>query len=145
MNAISEFQGEYRWLSNFFEAPAIWNGYAFHTAENAYQCAKNGSGVSIAEMRGWDLLNPAAAKRKGRLVACARGWKNDRIGVMHGILLRKFTHPTNGMRRKLIDTDDTYLMEGNRWGDTFWGVDLATGAGFNFLGSLLMQVREEIR
>ncbi len=35
-------------------------------------------------------------------------------------------------------------MEGNWWGDIFWGVDVTSQIGQNMLGKLLMQVREEI-
>jgi hypothetical protein len=37
------------------------------------------------------------------------------------------------------------LVEGNRWGDQFWGVDLRTGLGENHLGKILMKVRDELR
>lgn len=35
------------------------------------------------------------------------------------------------------------LVEGNSFGDTFWGVDARTGKGENHLGKILMKVREE--
>ena len=37
------------------------------------------------------------------------------------------------------------LVEGNRWGDTCWGVDTRTGRGENHLGKILMNVREELK
>ena len=36
------------------------------------------------------------------------------------------------------------LEEGNRWHDTFWGIDQNTGKGENHLGKILMKVRDEI-
>lgn len=35
------------------------------------------------------------------------------------------------------------LIEGNDWGDTFWG--MVDGEGENNLGKILMRVREEIK
>ncbi len=41
--------------------------------------------------------------------------------------------------------NNSLLQEGNRWGDTFWGVDLRTGKGENKLGKILMRVRKELK
>lgn len=47
------------------------------------------------------------------------------------------------MHHMLLRTGEQDLIEGNDWGDTFWGVD--QGIGDNHLGKILMQVRTEIR
>ena len=44
---------------------------------------------------------------------------------------------------KLLATGDTLLIEGNTWGDKFWGVDTRVGQGENHLGKILMKVRAE--
>jgi predicted NAD-dependent protein-ADP-ribosyltransferase YbiA (DUF1768 family) len=49
------------------------------------------------------------------------------------------------LRRQLILTGNEQLIEGNNWGDTFWGVDLRTGKGDNHLGKILMQIREVLK
>ena len=43
----------------------------------------------------------------------------------------------------LLNTEDAILIEGNWWGDKFWGV--CRGEGQNWFGHLLMSLREEIR
>jgi len=43
---------------------------------------------------------------------------------------------------KLIATGDEELVEGNTWGDTYWGV--CRGVGQNKLGKILMNVRQEL-
>lgn len=48
-----------------------------------------------------------------------------------------------GMDARLAETGDVDLVEGNTWGDTFWGV--YNGRGENWLGVLLMLTREELR
>lgn len=40
-------------------------------------------------------------------------------------------------------TGDAELIEGNNWGDTFWGV--CNGRGENMLGKLLMEIRDYLR
>ena len=42
----------------------------------------------------------------------------------------------------LIKTGNTELIEGNFWGDTFWGI--CDGVGENNLGKILMRVRKEL-
>ena len=40
----------------------------------------------------------------------------------------------------LLATEDAILIEGNTWGDKFWGV--CNGVGENNLGKVLMYVRD---
>ena len=54
-------------------------------------------------------------------------------------LRAKFRSPL--LRGWLRETGAEELVEGNYWGDTFWGV--CRGEGENKLGKLLMQVRSE--
>ena len=37
---IDSFMGEYRWLSNFHEAPLWHSGHVYQNSESAYQAAK---------------------------------------------------------------------------------------------------------
>jgi predicted NAD-dependent protein-ADP-ribosyltransferase YbiA (DUF1768 family) len=41
----------------------------------------------------------------------------------------------------LKDTGDSILIEGNSWGDQFWGV--CNSVGKNWLGKLLMEIRDK--
>lgn len=47
-------------------------------------------------------------------------WEDVKVDIMLGLLRQKFQHPELGA--KLLATGDAYLVEGNTWGDTFWGV-----------------------
>jgi predicted NAD-dependent protein-ADP-ribosyltransferase YbiA (DUF1768 family) len=40
-------------------------------------------------------------------------------------------------------TKEKLLIEGNYWKDTFWGI--CDGIGKNYLGKILMEVREEFK
>lgn len=46
---------------------------------------------------------------------------------------------------KLLDTANKPLIEENWWGDKFWGVCETTGEGENWLGRLLMDLRNHIK
>lgn len=68
-------------------------------------------------------------------------WERVKLAVMLDLLRQKFAHAD--LRAQLIATSDDVLVEGNTWGDTFWG--MCNGVGLNHLGRLLMQVRAEVR
>jgi predicted NAD-dependent protein-ADP-ribosyltransferase YbiA (DUF1768 family)/hypoxanthine phosphoribosyltransferase len=65
-------------------------------------------------------------------------WENIKFKIMLELLQIKFQNPD--MMQKLKDTGDKYLVEGNDWGDIFWGVD--NGVGKNMLGLALMYIRD---
>ena len=62
---------------------------------------------------------------------------------MEEVVRAKFSQNPELLQR-LIDTGDMELVEGNRWHDAYWGVDLATGEGENHLGLILMKIRSEL-
>ena len=87
---------------------------------------------------------PGKSKGMGRKVLLRPDWEQVKIGIMEEIVRAKFVqHPE--LARLLVGTCDKILVEGNRWGDTCWGVDTRTGQGENHLGKILMKVREELK
>jgi len=61
--------------------------------------------------------------------------------MMEELLRLKFESPE--LRKLLLETGEHELIEGNNWGDRFWGV--VDGVGDNHLGKLLMKIRAELR
>jgi predicted NAD-dependent protein-ADP-ribosyltransferase YbiA (DUF1768 family) len=58
------------------------------------------------------------------------------------LVLAKFVaHPD--LRAKLLATGERPLVEGNHWGDRFWGV--CDGQGENWLGRILVRVRDHLK
>lgn len=139
--SITEFQGEFRWLSNFWPAKCWYDGVNYGSVEAAYQAAK----TENAEERTCLLsVTPATAKKIGRSFTIREGWHDMRLDVMKVLLEQKFTED-NHAGRQLIETHPAKLSEGNYWGDSFWGIDLKKGKGKNHLGKLLMERRKELR
>lgn len=64
-------------------------------------------------------------------------WNMVRVGIMREVIHAKFSNLE--MRSKLEETRGSELVEGNDWGDRFWGV--SGGIGENRLGKILMQER----
>jgi ribA/ribD-fused uncharacterized protein len=139
MNDVLSFQGPHRFLSNFWPAPVRYGGILFPTTEHAYQAAKSDD-VNEA-IRVSLLKTPGDAKRVGRTLVVRENWEQIKRPIMLDVLRLKFNLPD--LRRKLLATGDVLLVEGNTWGDRYWGV--CNGVGENWLGRLLMQVREECR
>lgn len=137
---IDQFREQYDFLSNFHPSPIKYEGIMYPTVEHAYQAQKThdeGERRRIAAIRG-----PGAAKLAGKKIKVRLNWFSYNLQLMYDLVLLKFSlHPV--LRQQLLDTGKEELVEGNNWGDVFWGrVD---GVGKNHLGKILMQVRTELR
>jgi N-glycosidase YbiA len=135
--SIESFSGEYRWLSNFWPAPIVYRGMRFLTTEHAYQALKSGDPDEQRAIA--RLPTPGKAKKAGTRIRCPDP-NFDKLTVMLEINRLKYEIPE--LREKLLETGDLEIIEGNTWGDVFWGV--CDGAGENHLGCILMQIRTEI-
>ena len=137
---ILEFRGPYRFLSNFHPAEVeMPDGILYPCTENAFQAYKTNN---MAVRREMATMTPEQAKRGGRRCVLRDDWEKIKLAVMLHALREKFTGHTD-LRAQLVGTKDAYLMEGNTWGDTYWGV--CNGVGENWLGRLLMYVRTELQ
>ena len=133
---ILTFQGPYRFLSNFFIEPDGTN------VEAEYQAMKCANPVDAAK---FDGMLPWTAKKFGRSVQMRSDWNAVRKDVMRELVRQKFEDHEE-LRAALIATGDARLVEGNGWLDATWGVTRwGLGVGKNWLGEILMEVREELR
>lgn len=139
---IDSFRGEYAFLSNFYESAFGFNGWPCRTAEHAFQAMKCLEREDAKRVLA--ATTPAQAKRIGRVVALRYDWEQVKDDVMQEVLAAKFA-PGTALAARLLATDDAQLVEGNTWGDTYWGVDARTGAGRNQLGRALMEQRSRLR
>jgi ribA/ribD-fused uncharacterized protein len=139
---ITEFKGENRFLSNFFESPIVFKGITFPTAEHAFQAAKARSVEDMLWVAESDT--PGIAKRRGRQVTLRRDWEESKISEMYLVCHMKFKTPE--LEKRLMMTSPQHLIEGNYWHDQFWGDCLCDThkdiQGRNYLGRILMHIRE---
>ncbi len=143
---ISEFSGDYEFLSNFFVSPLQYAGKEWPTVEHLFQAQKS---VHEAEREMIRMAaTPGKTKRMGRKNVILRpDWEEVKEDLMLELLRLKFTqHPDFGDKLRL--TGKALLEEGNRWHDNFWGNCLCPECedieGRNLLGKLMMRVRDEI-
>lgn len=139
MEDITAFKGAYRWLSNFWPCKVEYEGITYNCVEAAYQAAKS-LDVKVRQ-RVAELPSPYACKRYGRGIALRPDWDDVKVEIMRSLLQQKFT-PGTALAERLIATGSRLLVEGNDWGDTFWGV--CRKVGENHLGRLLMDIRRRL-
>lgn len=138
---MKERVNKFRFLSNFYMAPIEYEGQVFPSSEHAYQAAKT-EDKRLREVFTDINMTAAESKRAGQKIDLRSNWDTVRIQVMRDVVRIKFkTHAK--LAEKLLATGDEELIEGNTWGDRFFGqVD---GVGENWLGRILMEVRGELR
>lgn len=139
-NKIFTFTGPYRFLSNFYPAPFVWDDILWPTSEHAYQAAKTLDKKTRLEI--CKLSRPGEAKRAGKRLALREDWHEVKIDIMYQVVFEKF-YQNPDLRSKLIATGSMCLEEGNTWNDVFWGVcPPGSSNGRNELGKILMKIRK---
>lgn len=139
---IDKFDGEYRFLSNFYPSTITYAGKHYPTVEHAFQAAKakfpeDAEKIGLAD-------SPGQAKRLGRKCVMRDDWEKIKFVVMLDCLRLKFRIPE--LRMKLKATGDQELVEWNNWHDCVYGSCTCGRCkkGLNNLGKLLMQIRLEL-
>lgn len=139
MNDILKFNGFNRWLSNFAPCVVTYEGMEFMSVEHAYVAAKTDNLQVRRDIQ--RIESPGQCKRFGKEIELRYGWESMRLDVMEYLLRQKFRAGTEYGRR-LKATGNCLIVEGNNWGDTFWGQ--CHGVGHNHLGKIIMQIRSEL-
>lgn len=143
--AITSFRGEQAFLSNFSSSPITGGPYGltYPTVEHWFQAHKaksEGGHHWIAE-----AISPSKAKYRGRSERMRPDWEDVKLDIMLEGLRLKFA-PDSELAHRLLETEPVDLIEGNTWGDCYWGAVLIGTAwvGQNWLGKLLERTRAEL-
>jgi hypothetical protein len=140
---ILGFNGQYRFLSNFYPSKIDFEGLSYPTVEHAYQAAK----TEIPYMRKAIAECPTAgdAKHAGRSLVLRDDWEDVKFPIMKTLLRKKFYDV--GLRGLLVETGEAELVETNYWHDNIWGscscLRCVAKTGDNYLGKYLMELRAE--
>ena len=113
MNIINRFDGEYSFLSNFYECPIIWEGKLYKNSESIYQSYKSIEPVQYD----FTKTSGAEAKRISKTLNIRSDWGKVKRKLMYKICQEKFKQNPD-IAQKLMDTGDSILIEGNYWNDT---------------------------
>ena len=141
MTIIDRFTREtgYDFLSNFYPSTVSFEGMLYPTVEHAYQAAKTIDPKIREIIR--KANGPGEAKKLGQGIRVRDDWYDIRLDVMRRLIKEKFSNPF--LTHRLVETGDSQLILGNKWNDKFWGV--CRGVGENWLGKILMEVREDLK
>lgn len=133
-------------FSNLFRRAVELDGVTYPTAEHAYQAGK----ARKPEVREWLMSAPSPA-----LLAMAAhglyywdiapGWSTGKFDRMRRVLLAKFTQHED-LKQLLLSTGNARLVESatvDNEVNRLWGE--VNGIGRNMLGTLLMEVREQLQ
>lgn len=137
-DVINSFSGEYSFLSNFYKCPVTFEGRMYGSSEAAYQASKT---LDLEVRKLFENYSPSKSKQEGRKLKVRNDWDEVKLYNMYTIVENKFKSNPELMS-KLKDTGNSYIEEGNNWGDTFWGT--VNGMGENWLGLILMEVRKTL-
>lgn len=138
---ICGFFAEYRFLSNFYEAPVVFEGIEYSSSEVAYQAQK----LDESARAEFSKFNAKDSKKKWKeypLKYDPKEWDKIKGSIMAQIVEAKFDQNPQ-LKQKLLNTGTKYLEETNFWGDVFYGV--CEGKGHNVLGNILMNLRTKFK
>lgn len=136
---IDKFTGDYFFLSNYYRVSFDVDGITYLNSEAAFHAYKS---TNIGVRKVFGNLSPSIAKHFGRQIELRPDWEDIKLDIMRKVVDAKFSQNPN-LRTALLRTGDAMLVEGNTWGDKFWGV--CDGTGENHLGQILMELRDQYR
>lgn len=136
----SHTRGQFRAFSNFYPSLIEVDGKRWPTVEHYFQAMKFRDKERQEQVR--RARSPAEAKRLGRQRGMRADWDEVRLYVMRRGLQAKFTQH-EALRGLLLGTGAAHLIEAAPR-DYFWG-EGADGSGENWLGRLLVELREDLR
>lgn len=110
--------------------------YQFYSVESAYQALK-----CVGNEELFCNITADQAKKLALYLPHRENWNSLRLQAMYVVLKAKFIG-NNGLKYLLCKTKGK-IKEVNETNDTFWGT--CKGKGENYLGKLLMQIRDELK
>lgn len=137
--SVADDYGEF---SNFAAYPITIDGERWSTSEHYFQAQKFEDASARARVQRAKTPMIAARLGRDRSARLRRDWESIKRDVMRRALRAKFEQHDD-LRDLLLSTGDATLIEHTE-NDCYWG-DCGDGTGQNWLGRLLMELREGLR
>lgn len=141
MTKIDKFKGKYYFLSNFY---VMKNGKSLEHLFHAMKVEKSSWKIMILKQN-----TPNESKIMGNKAPLRDNWDDIiRLIAMEASIRYKFFF-SKKLGKKLLETDNAELIEGNYHHDNFWGDCFCEKCkeiiGQNYSGQILMQIRKELK
>ncbi len=157
--AIQWFVSDYTFLNLTFRSAFYYEDDSYLSAAAAFEAAKIINRRDRVSFCGWNC-KPWLARKLGKGIPrywIRPDWDAVQFDIMTEIQRSKFSWPD--LRKKLVATADAQLVYGNNFHDNLWGTCMCqslpagklkyginphcAGTGANWLGKILMLVRQE--
>lgn len=147
-NFYSTFELPYGVFSNFWPCPFIVEGVLYRTSEHYFQALK----FKPTDKEAFDAVvaceNCMDVTKIGRdrTRKLRPDWESVKIDVMYDALTAKYLTYPNTLLKILLSTGKSQLVERTK-NDSFWGsgADDNSGTGGNWLGKLLVRLRDQVK
>lgn len=141
---IHFYSANERWFefSNFARYSIRLEGETWPTSEHYFQAQKMVRHEDREAVRGAKTPRIAARIGRDRSREIRPDWEAVKVDVMRTAVRAKFTQHAE-LGTLLLSTGDAKLVE-HTDSDSYWG-DGGDGSGHNWLGRILMEIREELR
>ena len=138
-DVISSFKGEYDFLNNRYGCSFVWQGIRYNNVESAFQASKY---TDESERKILSRMSADKAVNKSMDFTPSAEWEDCKLNIMESIIMAKFDQNPS-LKKRLIETGNRILLNGNSKQETFWGIDLYSWIGENHLGKILMTIRDK--
>jgi ribA/ribD-fused uncharacterized protein len=138
-------ENPYGYLSNFSPHSIYLDGADWSTVEHYYQAQKfvgSPNEFVIPLIAAASTPEAAAALGRDRTLILRSDWEEAKRPIMRSAVLQKFLSHGDIQQQLLATGDETLIEDSPK--DYYWGCG-ADRTGHNYLGKILMNVREEIR
>jgi len=140
LTIINEFKtADNVYLSSFYPIKIEYDNLTYRSAESAYWAQKC---TDFHDRVGFMKLTGIEARRLGRTIHREDWNEQTALYTMYLVNKTKFDQHPN-LKEKLLSTGDLPLVNGNLYGDAYWGFDVYRQTGKNMLGKILMRIRKE--
>jgi N-glycosidase YbiA len=129
-------------FSNFAAFPIEIDGQKWPTSEHYFQAQKFADPERQEKIRTTPSPMIAARLGRDRKARLRSDWEAVKLDVMRAAVRAKFTQHKD-IREILLSTGNAEIIE-HTTNDRYWG-DGGDGHGQNWLGRILMEIREELR
>lgn len=132
---------KFGYLSNFARYPIFLDRFIWPTTEHYFQAMKFEDYDIQDKLRAIPKAIDVAQEGRSRKYILRNDWEDVKLSIMKRALYAKFTQH-RFLAVELLKTNNKLIVE-HTVNDSFWG-DGGNGHGFNHLGLLLMEIRDEI-